>query len=164
MSHWIFCCFLGAWELRLQPSLPCPSSFNKRINTLWTCLQKYFLTSKFYLVTNLFFSNSTHKTKIRIASKWGDYWIANQLDQSDYLVNQKLGWFDCVFIRLFWSSSRALKSCTLFQGPSTLPLDWFIGLDWWTTSKCWCRSPVVLNMWVRAWRKIFFPIPSLVIL
>jgi len=50
--------------------------------------------------------------------------IATHFDQSNYLANQKQGAVNkydlTVFIRLFDGPSRALKSCTRFQGPSFL--------------------------------------------
>ncbi len=53
---------------------------------------KIFLTLKFWLCI-FFFPNSTHKTKIGIANRWGEttILIANHLDESFGLANQKQG-------------------------------------------------------------------------
>ncbi len=78
-------------------------------------LQKYFSHPSF---SYKFFSNPTHKTETATASRWET--TNSNPDGPIKAVNK---YNLTVFIRLFQGSSRALKSCAPFQGPSSLPVD-----------------------------------------
>jgi hypothetical protein len=89
---------------------------------MWPCKNISHIT---VLVTNCF---PTPPIKLKLGQRVEErLLIATHLDQSNYLANQKQGAVNkydlTVFISLFDGSSRALKSCTCFQGPSFLPVD-----------------------------------------
>jgi hypothetical protein len=82
-------------------------------------------------VTNIF---PTPPIKLKTATEVGErlLLIANHLDQSNYLSNQKQGaankYVLSLFLRLFQGSSRALKAVLVFKVPAVVQWIHWIGL------------------------------------